>query len=113
MYSKNVETISGMAHLINEANPKPQPKQSEFPKGKCIKLRCILEGVDYFVPDGSCGILSDEAPYCPWYIPLGYSAVGSAIKPDAIIKHVDKRFFQTGISTELVDLPAWWDRRDQ
>lgn len=114
---KNDKILTGMAHLFNEANPQAQGKDSgpEFPKNKCTKVRCILEGVDYYVPGNNVGIMTEE-PLCPWFFPLGYSAVsgpGAAnFEPVAIIRHTEKRFFQTGVSTEIVDLPKWWENRD-
>ncbi len=106
----------GMAHLVNEANPpKTQPKKQEnaFPEGKCLKARCILEGVDYYIPNGEA--LFDGPPYHPFSFAVGYSAVQppGEREPISIIKHLEKRFFQTGLSTEIVDLPGWWDRRDR
>ncbi len=106
----------GMAHLQNEANPpKAKPKQDDpgFPEGKCLKARCILEGVDYYIPNGEA--LFDGPPYHPFSFAIGYSVLANpgSVVPTAIIKHTEKRFFQTGFTTEIVDLPAWWNRRDQ
>ncbi len=114
----NVTPINGMAHLIEAANqkPEPQPKQTapEFPKGKVLKMRCILEGVDYYIPEGDAGIQTDEPPYCPFAFSVGYSVLPQAVGQDPIvIKHSTKRFYQTGISTEIVDEPKWWSRRDE
>ncbi len=118
MSDKKITHISGMAHLLNEAHPqKPQekdlPKQQPFPKGKCLKLRCLLDTTDYYIENGECGV-SNEPPYFPWLIPAGYSAVyePGTTKLLAITKHVEKRFYQTGISTEVVDCPIWWERRN-
>lgn len=112
------EAKTGMGHLIEQAHPKTQPKEviPDFPEGKCLKMRCILEGVDYYIPNGEA-LFANEPPYFPFCFPVGYSVVvvmesGSKSAPLAVIKHLEKRFFQTGISTEIVDLPAWWDRRD-
>src|SRR6187402_2465421 len=92
-------TSSGMAHLIEAANPHPQhqAKPPEFPSDKCLKLRCILEGVDYYIPEGNGGIVQ-EPPYFPFYAPLAYSVVKldpENPKSDFVIKHAEKRFYQT------------------
>jgi len=105
-----------MAHLIKEANPEPKQEEQkihDFPKGKCLKLRCLLDATEYYVENGECGV-SQEPPYFPWLIPVGYSAMFEAgtTKLISITKHVAKRFYQTGISTEVVDLPSWWEKRD-
>lgn len=101
----------GMAHLLNEANPQ-SPLVQAWPKGKCLKMRCILEGIDYYIPDGQAGILG-EPPYHPFAFEVGYSECRDAMKIISITKHCEKRFFQTGISTEVVNLPNWWEKRDQ
>lgn len=109
----------GMGHLIDQAEGEQEIRGGgvipEWPKDKCVKLRCILEGVDYYIPNGSLGA-TNEPPYHPIAFDVGYSAVFSPanlIEPVAINKHVQKRFYQTGIATEIVDLPKWWDRRDE
>ncbi len=111
----NIHDSSGMAHLIKQANPERPPEPPQWPADKCLKLRCLLETTEYYIPNGEAGII-DQAPYFPFGFAVGYSevraGVGSPNVVVAIIKHIEKRFFQTGISTEVVDLPSWWDRRD-
>ena len=119
--SKIGDHKTGIQYLQDEANGGKEEKKTQivpptFPEGKCLKLRCILEGVDYYIPDGAAGI-DPSPPYHPFGFNLGYSVVMeqgalAGKDPVAIIKHTEKRFFQTGVSTEIVDLPKWWDRRD-
>ncbi len=115
---KNNISQGGFAHLAEQSNPKrttqPQPIDApEWPKDKVLKLRCILEGVDYYIPNGECMIDTAALPYCPFAFNLGYSVVRDGMKIISILKHHDKRFFQTGISTEVVNLPEWWADRDK
>ncbi len=111
--------MTGMQHLIEQSEGRTEVKPDpipEWPKDKCLKLRCILEGVDYYVPKGRAGVAADQPPYHPFGFDVGYSALFSPTDPAnpiAIIKHVHKRFFQTGIATEIAPLPKWWDRRDE
>lgn len=114
------KNAGGMAHLIEQANGGEREQKQrpggqvipEWPKDKCLKMRCILEGIDYYIPDGQGGFMGDDPPYFPFAFPVGYSVVREGMKVVAIMKHSNKRFFQTGITTEIADLPDWWERRD-
>lgn len=107
-----IESINaGMKHLMDQSNPRPP--DNGWPKDKCLKLRCILENIDYYIPDGKAGIQMEEPPYFPFAFEVGYSECRDGLKVISVSKHINKRFFQTGISTETVDLPMWWAKRDQ
>ncbi len=115
--SNKIIPINGMTHLMDEANPKMEqkPVESIITDGTCLKLRCILESTDYYIPDGNAAIMMNEPPYHPFAFAFGYSeckdpATGKVI---SVTKHLEKRFFQTGISTEIVKCPAWWAKRDE
>lgn len=127
MKDRKIESVGGhhnsggMAHLIEQSNEgnRAKEKQAEmppWPEGKCLKMRCILEGIDYYIPEGRCAVQVSEPPYCPFAFEVGYSPVLTpgfpSADPVSIIKHENKRFYQTGISTEIVDLPAWWSKKD-
>ncbi len=114
------EMPNGIKHLIDQSRQSEQsdPRRNQpppWPEGKVLKARCILEGVDYYVPNGEAGF--GDPPFFPFSFALGYSVLmdpASASKtPLAIIRHDDKRFFQTGVSTEVVDEPMWWADRDR
>lgn len=110
-----------MEHLIEQANGGHEERHNipRWPKNKCLKVRCILGNLEYYVPEGNAGPDPQSPPYHPFTIPECYSVVKiedrgpiGPSKQVAIIKHTMVRLFQTGIETEVVDLPSWWDRRD-
>ncbi len=106
------KTPTGMQHLVDQANPRPQPKEENpgYPAGKCLKVRVVLDATDYYVPDGVGGF-SPQPPF-PFEFPLAYSEVREGTKVIGVIKHQDLRIMSTGLKTEAVDLPSWWERRD-
>ena len=119
--SKNGGGGNGINHLMEQASGGSKRQQEEprieFPKDKCLKVRCILANLEYYVPNGNAGVNTEYPPYFPFTIPLGYSVISEnpaipGSKPLAIIRHENMLFYQTGISTEFCDLPEWWDRRD-
>ncbi len=108
---------TGMRNLIEQAEGNGQPAADaipQWPENKCLKVRCILEAVDYYIPNGDAGVAADQPPYFPFGFAIGYSEVRDpgTSKIISIIKHEQKRFFQTGISAEIVNLPMWWAKRD-
>ncbi len=124
----------GMAHLINAANPQ-QPQQAPgdswqpLPKGKCTHLTLLLGGREFYIPgDVRFGVFEMTPPF-PVDVPLAYCAVfqtevdcdrlsGVTVslprqKLIAIAKHEGMRIFGTGFTTEIVNEPAWWAKREE
>lgn len=103
-----------MAHLLNEAHPepqtKPQPREVSFDIAKkCLKVRVILDGAEFYVPlKGGFGI--NEQPPFQFRMPVAYSVLPQPV--GGVQRHDLIEIFATGVRTEVVDLPTWWDHRD-
>ncbi len=106
------EAKTGMQHLMEQANQRPQPqpreRQTELPTDKCLKIRVILDATDYYVPLGGFG-MNAEPPF-QFRLPVAYSVIPQPV--GGIQRHDLLEIYATGLKTEVVDLPKWWDRRD-
>lgn len=107
------KSSSGMAHLIEQANPPSEQSARELtepylPPNKCLKVRVILDATDYYCEFNGFG--QNTQPPFQFCMPVAYSLLPHPV--GGVQRHDSLEIFATGIRKEVVDLPEWWSRRD-